>query len=128
MQGPTNPHGLAYNRDNDKMYLICNATDTLYTMNLVTGHADVVGSTGAGTLLGLVYIPDACIRPICGTADFDGDGDSGTDFDIEAYFACLAGSCCPTCFSGASDFNMDGDAGTDADIEAFFRVLAGGNC
>jgi hypothetical protein len=64
----------------------------------------------------------------CGTADFDGDGDIGTDADIEAFFACLAGDCCPACFAGGADFNGDGDVGTDADIEAFFRVLAGGPC
>jgi hypothetical protein len=64
----------------------------------------------------------------CGTSDFNGDGDFGTDADIETFFACLAGSCCPTCFPGGSDFNGDGDFGTDADIESFFRVLAGGNC
>jgi predicted outer membrane repeat protein len=58
--------------------------------------------------------------------DFNGDGDSGTDADIEAFFACLAGSCCPSCAS--ADFNHDGDTGTDADIESFFRVLAGGPC
>jgi hypothetical protein len=58
--------------------------------------------------------------------DFDGDGDMGTDADIEAFFACLAGSCCPTC--GSADFDGDGDIGTDADIEAFFRVLGGGDC
>jgi subtilisin family serine protease len=62
----------------------------------------------------------------CGSADFNGDGDIGTDADIEAFFACLAGACCPTC--GSADFNGDGDVGTDADIEAFFRVLAGGHC
>ncbi len=64
----------------------------------------------------------------CGTADFDGDGDTGTDADIEAFFACLGGNCCATCYSGGADFNGDGDTGTDADIEAFFRVLSGGNC
>jgi hypothetical protein len=64
--------------------------------------------------------------PACGSADFDGDGDVGTDADIEAFFACLAGSCCATC--GSADFNADGDVGTDADIEAFFRVLGGGPC
>ncbi len=64
----------------------------------------------------------------CGTADFDGDGDVGTDADIEAFFACLGGNCCGTCFPGGADFNGDGDTGTDADIEAFFRVLSGGNC
>jgi hypothetical protein len=62
----------------------------------------------------------------CGSADFDGDGDTGTDADIEAFFACLGGNCCPTC--GTADFDGDGDVGTDADIEAFFRVLGGGAC
>jgi hypothetical protein len=62
----------------------------------------------------------------CGTADFNRDSDFGTDQDIEAFFACLAGRCCSGC--GTSDFNLDGDFGTDQDIEAFFRVLAGGVC
>ncbi len=66
------------------------------------------------------------VAPPCGSADFNGDGDIGTDADIEAFFACLAGICCETC--GTADFNGDGDIGTDADIEAFFRVLAGGAC
>ncbi len=64
----------------------------------------------------------------CGTADFNGDGDVGTDADIEAFFACLGGDCCATCYAGGADFNGDGDVGTDADIEAFFRVLSGGAC
>jgi hypothetical protein len=64
----------------------------------------------------------------CGTSDFDGDGDFGTDADIEAFFACLGGNCCATCYVGGADFNADGDIGTDADIESFFRVLGGGNC
>jgi hypothetical protein len=62
----------------------------------------------------------------CGTADFNQDGDSGTDADIEAFFACLAGSCCPAC--EPLDFNKDGDTATDADIESFFRVLSGNPC
>jgi hypothetical protein len=64
----------------------------------------------------------------CGTSDFNGDGDFGTDADIEAFFACLGGSCCETCYPGGADFNADGDFGTDADIESFFRVLGGGAC
>jgi hypothetical protein len=60
------------------------------------------------------------------TADFNGDGAVGTDEDIEAFFACFAGDCCPTC--GSPDFNGDGSVGTDADIDAFFRVLSGGGC
>jgi hypothetical protein len=66
-------------------------------------------------------VPD----PLC-SADFNNDGDVGTDGDIADFFACLAGNCCPECWS--ADFNNDGDLGTDADIESFFRVLAGGNC
>jgi uncharacterized membrane protein len=62
----------------------------------------------------------------CQTADFNGDGDVGTDADIEDFFACLAGNCCAAC--GSADFNGDGDVGTDGDIESFFRVLAGGSC
>jgi probable HAF family extracellular repeat protein len=62
----------------------------------------------------------------CGSADFNHDGDVGTDADIDAFFGVLAGSSCFGCES--ADFNGDGDVGTDADIEAFFRVLGGGSC
>jgi uncharacterized membrane protein len=62
----------------------------------------------------------------CGSADFNHDGDTGTDQDLEAFFACLSGNCCAACDS--ADFNGDGDTGTDQDIEAFFRVLGGGAC
>jgi hypothetical protein len=58
-----------------------------------------------------------------GCDDYNGDGDHGTDADIEAFFACLAGSCCSTC--GSADFDCDGDVGTDADILAFFQAMAG---
>jgi len=74
-------------------------------------------------LRGIVISPPP---PTCGNPDFDGDGDQGTDLDIEAFFACLGGDCCLAC--GSPDFDGDGDTGTDLDIEAFFRVLGGGNC
>ncbi len=64
----------------------------------------------------------------CGSADFNCDGDLGTDSDIAAFFACLSGSCPPPPCTSSADFNGDGDLGTDADIAAFFRVLAGGSC
>jgi hypothetical protein len=64
--------------------------------------------------------------PSCGSGDFNHDGDTATDADIEAFFACIAGNCCTTC--GSADFNGDVDVATDADIESFFRVLAGGSC
>lgn len=60
-----------------------------------------------------------------GVADFNSDGDLGTDSDIAAFFACLSGDCCPAC---DPDFDGDGDPGTDADIERFFRALGGGEC
>jgi len=63
---------------------------------------------------------------LCGSSDFNADGDFGTDQDIETFFACLGGNCCAAC--GTADFNFDGDVGTDQDIEAFFRVLGGGSC
>jgi hypothetical protein len=72
--------------------------------------------------------PDAPPPPPCGSADFNGDGDLGTDADIAAFFDCLGGGCCATCDSHGADFNGDGDLGTDADIESFFRVLGGGPC
>jgi hypothetical protein len=64
----------------------------------------------------------------CGSADFNCDGDVGTDADIESFFTCLAGTCPTAPCTSTADFNADGDVGTDSDIEAFFRVLAGGTC
>jgi hypothetical protein len=75
------------------------------------------------------YMDDLSMTPVgCGSTDFDGDGDEGTDSDIEAFFVVLAGGTCPTGTCGSIDFDGDGDEGTDADIEAFFRVIAGGEC
>jgi hypothetical protein len=68
------------------------------------------------------------IPSCCGSADFDGDGDEGTDADIEAFFAVIAGGVCPTGACGSIDFDGDGDEGTDFDIEAFFAVIGGQPC
>jgi hypothetical protein len=62
----------------------------------------------------------------CCSSDFNNDLEFAGDTDIEDFFKCLGGDCCPTCNS--TDVDCDGDAGTDADIESFFRVLAGGPC
>jgi hypothetical protein len=67
-------------------------------------------------------------RPPCDSADFDCDGDTATDADIEAFFRCIAGVCPQPPCTNSADFNHDGDVATDADIEAFFRVLAGNPC
>ena len=65
---------------------------------------------------------------VCGSADFNCDGDAGTDEDIEAFFACVAGNCPPPPCTSSADFNGDGEFAPDSDIESFFRVLAGGPC
>ena len=90
----------------------------------ITLRARVLNACGAATSAPAIVN----VLPCCGTSDYNGDGDFGTDQDIEAFFACLSGICCPNCFPGGSDFNQDGDFGTDQDIESFFRVLAGGFC
>jgi hypothetical protein len=71
----------------------------------------------------LTMVPGPCCY--C-PADFNNDGDIGTDADIQDFFSCLGGGCCDSCCT--VDINQDGDIGTDADIEAFFRTLASGSC
>ena len=97
--------------------LITKRTRAIVIVNICGTTLDL---NGVGTTLASLTVTQ------CGTADFNNDGDSGTDQDIEAFFRCLAGNCCAQC--GSADFNGDGDTGTDQDIEAFFRVLAGGHC
>jgi hypothetical protein len=87
---------------------------------MIAGGLMNVGDIFASGIAELATCPRTC------TADFNGDGDAGTDADIEAFFACLAGTCCAQC--GSADFNNDGDTATDSDIESFFRVIAGGAC
>ena len=95
-------------------------------------HTFTAPALGGGRALALVTEPTRVLvrvipgPPSCFGPDFNGDGAPSTEADIQAFFACLAGDCCPTCAS--ADFNGDGDTGTDADIEAFFRVLAGDPC
>jgi autotransporter-associated beta strand protein len=131
---------------NSKFWLINNAT-TLGTSGAFTGLPEgstvSLGTVGGITFSGTISYAgnfdtgmadgsgnDVVIYGIdgCGSADFNCDGDVGTDADIESFFACLAGNCpAAPCLSNA-DFNGDGDVGTDSDIEAFFRVLGGGSC
>jgi hypothetical protein len=89
--------------------------------------AQALSSNGRFTLRLGYWVPYTP-PPACGSADFNCDGDTGTDADIEAFFNCLAGTCPQFPCTSTADFNHDGDTGTDADIEAFFRVLAGGHC
>jgi hypothetical protein len=72
----------------------------------------------------VVLMPHTSVRQWQCASDFDGNGEIGTDADIEALFRCLAGNCCASCLT--ADVNFDGDTGTDQDIEAFFAALGGG--
>jgi uncharacterized membrane protein len=98
-------------------------TSPIFEMHDLSANGRVFLGRFGDVWAGNAFIAD--LGP-CGSADFNHDGNSGTDQDIEAFFACLAGHCCPLC--DPADFNSDGDTGTDQDIEAFFRVLAGHSC
>jgi hypothetical protein len=85
-----------------------------------------IGAFGGANARGIEYLTPATGG--CGSADFNCDGDVGTDADISAFFSCLAGNCPAAPCTSSADFNGDGNVGTDSDVEAFFGVLAGGAC
>ena len=106
------------------------SSGSTFTLSGTIGQHDAgpTLTSGTFTLTGGFWTTIGPSGPQCGSSDFDCDGDVGTDFDIQAFFACLGGSCpAPPC-RGSSDFDGDGDVGTDFDIQAFFRVLGGGDC
>ena len=88
----------------------------------------VESTSGVGGTIDIRVRTNIHLGPTCGSADFDCDGDTATDFDIEAFFRCVAGDCPQAPCTSTADFDGDGDSATDFDIEAFFRVLAGGTC
>jgi hypothetical protein len=108
--------------DNDGLAMVSGGVMAVVSLRDANGALCHTNDNTAGQAV--IFIP----INTCGSADFNCDGDLGTDSDIEAFFACLAGSCPGAPCSSSADFNGDGDLGTDADIEAFFRVLAGGSC
>ncbi len=55
------------------------------------GSYDVIVGNSCGTATSDPAM--LTVGPSCGSADFNGDGDLGTDADIEAFFACLSGAC-----------------------------------
>jgi hypothetical protein len=124
---------LVDNHDNDNLGQ--GACEALYVNQLIIDAGCRLINTTCrvyySTLVnnGSVDVPANLVRIAhCGSADFNCDGDLGTDADIASFFACLAGTCPPPPCTSSADFNGDGDIGTDSDIEAFFRVLGGGNC
>ncbi len=108
-----------------------------YTIRPITGGLLCAGVAGTppsvydfqySFILEDDWNPNGNYDQYCGSADFNCDGDVGTDADINAFFACLSGSCPSAPCASSVDFNGDGDVGTDADLEAFFRILWGGHC
>jgi hypothetical protein len=59
-------------------------------------HSVASGTLGTGnTVRTVTNVPATNVcPPPCGTSDFNGDGDFGTDQDIEAFFRVLAGGNC----------------------------------
>jgi|GEM_PF-6381964 len=111
------------------VYTVAEVNDDAGPAVFLGGEMLGVNGGGMGGSSGYTRSSNFAIARLCRsscTADFNGDGEAGTDADIEAFFACLAGRCCERC--GAVDFNNDGDHGTDQDIESFFRVLSGAAC
>jgi V8-like Glu-specific endopeptidase len=123
--GATDCNGLAFNPNDEKLYTVDAPTGRLLAVDPDTGVATVVGTTN-GTFGAAFGMAAREVTASNCSADFNRDGDWGTDQDVEAFFAALAGHPCPTC--GSVDINGDGDIGTDQDIEAFFRALAGHPC
>jgi hypothetical protein len=116
---------------NDPAPLPCGGAASATPFNSAAANITISGCAGSFQIRGLVSnlcgsTASSAATLTINSADFNNDGDFGTDADIEAFFACLAGTCCASC--GTADFNGDGDIGTDADIESFFRVLGGGAC
>src|SRR6185369_14879345 len=73
----------------------------IYTIDLTQPAISVFGPQplpwDGAQLQSVAIVPDQA-GGTC-NADFDGDGDIGTDADINAFFQCLGGNCCPTCGS-----------------------------
>ncbi len=74
------------------------------TMQLRLGYLGVYNSTQLGSYRCVVTsecgsaasgVAIVSVTPPCGNADFNCDGDTGTDADIDSFFACLSGICPP---------------------------------
>jgi len=124
--GTLTPWGIGINQQTTLPVFVLPVQDAQGSSLFIGGVFASVTASGGETTSNNIARLRLCERITSCSPDFNQDGDFGTDQDIEAFFACLAGNCCQRCLS--SDFNNDGDSGTDQDIEAFFRVLAGGSC
>ena len=62
-------------------------TSSFGSYSLTAVATDNQGATGSDTV-------QITVTPRCGSADFNHDGDLGTDADIEAFFRVLGGGPC----------------------------------
>ena len=89
--------------------------------------------TLSGNIQPLLYMiraaaQDAVRACRCDPIDFNGDGLSPDNRDLEDFLGVFGGGACNTGSCGDIDFNNDGLAPDNDDIEAFFRVFGGGAC
>jgi hypothetical protein len=82
LQGSSNPQGLTFDPGTGALWLVDNASDLLYAIDPATGQAHTVGSTGAGNLLGLAFVPGGTgsvqrLVHHCGNATLFAHGDPG---------------------------------------------------
>jgi hypothetical protein len=77
---------------------IVGATEPVLSVSLAgmwdAGTYDVVVTNACGSVTSNGAVVTVTAAGTCGTADFNGDGDVGTDADIEAFFRVLAGGNC----------------------------------
>ena len=87
-------------------------------MNLVTGAATLVGSTGVGNLIGLMYVPTVCPPPPPACPG-DLNGDNQVDIaDLTQLLANFGTA------SGATPEDGDMDEDGDVDITDLATLLA----
>ena len=72
----------------------CSAGSLVLSCTIGQPDAGPVMAGGALSLTGGFWTGVAATGPHCGSADFNCDGDIGTDADIEAFFRVLAGGTC----------------------------------
>ncbi len=120
LNGPIGCGAMAYNHDTKAMYMVDNDADVLYTVNTTTGAATAIGPTGAGNLIGLVYVSPNCpvVTPPC-YPDCDASGELGIDDFI----------CFQTLFAiGDPSADCDESGGLSIDDFICFQTLFAVGC
>lgn len=96
LQGSSNPQGVAFDADTGTLWMVDNASDLLYAIDSQTGQGHAIGSTGAGNLLGLAYLPGGSgsiqrFAHHCGNATITGAGDPGLGGTVSVFLGATTG-------------------------------------